>query len=893
MKNLSIFCLLLVATLSAYSQSVWTVSDVVNQEYLGEAVFSPDGNAIAWTKRRPSKAKDTHVTDIYLTRLNGPGGTFRETRLTTTEDSDRNLVFSANGETLYFLSSRKGGDNLWSISLWGGEPVVVDSFPNGISSLRRLNDSTLTFLAEEPASLAENLAEKRKDDTEAVEDSTEFKPVRVFAYHLHSKTTTRLTLGRYPVTDYAVSPNGRWMVTEHTMSPHYGIDGKPAPTFYLWDLEKKTNRQMLQGYQEPGNFRFAKDNNGFFFSSVRSSDPEWKGSGITLIHHFDIATAKIESVGEEWAFGLGTDFSVTPEGIVANMAAGPYNELVRYQRAGGNWKPVPIEAGEFNRHVDLLTVSNDGKKALYAWSTAGTPTEYRLAELGENRIGKGEIVLKLNPSFSKKPKVRSEVVYWKGALKEQVNGILTYPANYDPARKYPIVVAIHGGPSAADLDEWGISWAYYPAILAQKGAFVLQPNYHGSSNHGLKFVESIKGHYYELEVPDILNGIDSLIRAGRVHPDSQAVMGWSNGAILATGLILAEPNRFKVAATGAGDVNWTSDYGTCEFGVTFDQSYFGGAPWDDTDKKTPYNVRYIQKSPLFELEKVVTPLIIFHGSEDRAVPRDQSHEYYRAMQQIGKAPVRFLWFPGEQHGFRKLTHQTRKMEEEIAWIDTYLWGKKPEKEVVAKESPLFAAIEKSKIPKQGPLWGVKKGEYLVPEVVSLGKDTISAGRFEVTQAQFRAFQPGRTFEYPDDNAPATGITLEEAKAYVTWLSKITGETYRLPDADEAESWQELAVEEADEENTLNFWAGYDLSPEAAVAVRQKALSVPLFKEVGEHPPVKTGKADLYDLGGNAAEWFSDGEKSGTYGFSAYDHADPASPVSKSELRHTGFRVVKP
>ena len=115
MKNLlfaTVFCFTFL--LSFAQENKWTVNDIIQQESLSDAVFSPDGNMVAWTKRRPSAKKDRFVTDLYLTRLTGEA--YKEVQLTRTEDSDRNPVFSADGETLYFLSSRGTSKSLWATS---------------------------------------------------------------------------------------------------------------------------------------------------------------------------------------------------------------------------------------------------------------------------------------------------------------------------------------------------------------------------------------------------------------------------------------------------------------------------------------------------------------------------------------------------------------------------------------------------------------------------------------------------------------------------------------------------------------------------------------------------------------------------------------------------------
>ena len=497
-------------------------------------------------------------------------------------------------------------------------------------------------------------------------------------------------------------------------------------------------------------------------------------------------------------------------------------------------------------------------------------------------------MVELNKGLKKKRLAKSEVITWKGYKGEEVTGLLFYPENYEVGKRYPLMLSIHGGPASQDLDRWSDRWSTYPNILAQKGMFILKPNYHGSANHGLEYVESIKGNYYEPEMADIMSAIDLLVEQGKVDKAQIGTMGWSNGAIITTMLTVRYPDLFKVAAAGAGDVNWTSDFGTCGFGVSFDQSYFIGAPWDDMNGKT-YNENYILKSPLFELEKVKTPTIIFHGSEDRAVPRDQGWEYYRALQQVGKAPVKFLWFPGQPHGLRKITHQLRKMKEEIAWIEQHLLKKDAGKnEAFKKDSPLAAMLKLQQAKKDKNLYGVVQDGLLLPEVVQVKEDSIAIGRFELTNAQYQAYKTDHQFAAGEENYPAA-VTRTEATNYVKWLADKTGDAYRLPSAAEAKVLHKTALKVASKANNLNYWAGYTLTAADVPALRQKLteLNLTLLEEVGSRQSAKVGKAALYDLGGNLAEYY----EGGIYGLSAYDFYDQHNQ-EMIESTNVGLRVIK-
>lgn len=877
--------------------ATWTVEDVIKQERAYDLEFSPDGNSLVWVKRRADKEEDKFINDLYLTRLDvTEEDKFKTVQLTRGKESDNSPLFSKDGETIYFLSSRDEGKKLWAMSIYGGEPYEVHTFESGISNIQWLDDKKLAFESDEGKTLYEQKLEEAKDNTVVVEDTAHFKASRIYSFNLESKKINRLTDNEFPIGEYRVSKNGKYLVTSHILSPDYGADANPKPTYYLWDLETGEKRQILEeGYQTPGNFEFTSNNEGFYFVSVKSSDPEWNGAGITLLHYYDLDNNIVSEVPVNWEWGLGSGFDLVGDDLIVGLANGATVKLAYLEKMGNGWTKKEIDAGEMNEHVSIVAVGKQGNKVAYVYSTASTPPQYRLASLKKGRntvtLPAGKELIKLNKYLDKKTKARTEVVTWTGAMDDEINGILYYPHNYEEGRAYPLVVTIHGGPSGVDTDTWNESWTDFNNIMAQKGAFVLQPNYHGSSNHGLEFVESIKGHYYEYEVPDVISGVEMLIDKGMVDRDSLGVKGWSNGAIITTMLTIQYPDMFKVAAPGAGDVNWTSDYGTCRFGVSFDQSYFGGAPWDNTDGKI-YNTTYIQKSPLFEMEKVRTPTLIHHGSEDRAVPRDQGWEYYRALQQIEKAPVRFLWYPGQPHGLQKVTHQTRKMEEEIRWFDKYLFGTyEPENEAFKKESPLAEILKKDKINMTDGLYGTEAGGNLIPETIRIKEDSIAIGRFEVTNAQFAAYDENHSYPAVRANYPVTGISLEDAIAYTEWLSSLTGDIYRLPGSNEAASLHEQARKTAANENTLNYWAGYDITIDEVPALRMKLeeLQHSLLKESGSYKGTRLGEALVYDLGGNASEYSENGS---SYGYSAVSYVDERGEAKEAPASYTGFRVIK-
>ncbi len=872
-------------------KSEWTIEDVIKIESASGIEFSPDGKWIVWSKRKPSREKDTFVYDLYLSSAVGEENVVQ---LTRGDDNDTSARWRPDGKMIALLSNRKGegkaetsGAQIWLMNPFGGEPWQLTSLQRGVKSFRWLDNERMLILARENAYLRENQLKEKKDDTIVVEDPDAFYPTRLFEFSVKDKKLRRLTDDDLPIRSYALSHNKRYVVTVHPLTPHVP-DPKNKPKYYLRDLQEGTAEEIFPDpLFYPSGFAWALDDSGFYFQRTHTSDYLNRGAGARFLYWFDLGSGEYEQVPLKHEWGLGRSFGVTPDGFMASLAAGYKFAYARYTREGGSWKKEMLEAEDID-HLYSFSLADDGIMTAVVFSWADIPPMYYNGKLEGTRLEGLREFVSLNAPLRKKQMARYEVVRWQGALDEEVNGILYYPHNYEAGKQYPLVLQIHGGPTGTDTIFFEDRWSCYPNLMSGKGAFVLRVNYHGSGNHGQAWAESISGgKYYELEVPDIISGADMLIEKGLVDPDKQGIVGWSNGAILGIALVLEYPDRFKVVAPGAGEVNWSSDYGNCMFGPTFDNYYFGGAPWE-----VPQT--YIDKSPLFHMDKVKTPWIVFFGTQDTNVPTEQGMEQYRALQLLGKAPVRYLMFPGEPHGLRTFTHQRRKMEEEIAWFDKYLFGtyEKPNP-AFKKGSPLDIEFKRMKIKVVGEFYGEDADGLLIPEVVECAG--LEVGRFEVTRAQWERFDSGFHVFPGTGDYPITGISFERAQEYCRWLSEQTGDSYRLPTAEEAEKMLKAAKGAASGENTLDYWAGYQLNPDDAEALKEKIADLGegpvLLLEVGRMKP--SGKELVFDMGGNAAEWCIGGDGEVLIrGGSAIQARDGRAALRAPSSEYVGFRVVR-
>ncbi len=865
----------------------FSLKDVIGYQTISQFSLSPDGKMAVWVQRKADEKQNKFISHLWLLDLQEKA----PIQLTRGKHSEYSPKWSPDGKRIAFLSDRDGKTQVYILNIHGGEAEKITSMPKGVADFQWRNEEEIIVLAREKSYRVEKERKKKKDDSIAVEDTDFFFPVRLFSVNLKDKKAKRLTLNQDRIISFSVSPSGRFVITVHIDTPSYVAEPEPRPKYFLWDLKTGKKKEIFKDrYFSPTDFQWLDDDRVVFLETF-SRHEEKRGPGIELLYLYSVSRDTYRKVPLNWSWGIGGLYygrlSCGGEIIATSLANGARNIPVIIHARGKDpykWKIYRIKE-KFFQTIMGLKLSKDGKKLLFLRSTSSEPPQLYLSTVEGGRLSSPKKLTEVNSYLKNRFLAKTEVIKWRSRGGRIIEGIFYYPKDYKRGKKYPLLLNIHGGPAGYDADWFKNSWAYYPHYWANKGLFVLFVNYSGSSNYGLDFVESIIGHYYELEVPDILSGVDHLIKKGMVDPEKLAVAGWSNGAILTIALI-TKTHRFKVAAPGAGDVNWTSDYGNCMFGPQFDELYFGGTPWDNTET-------YIRKSPIFKATAIETPTIIFFGTEDRNVPTEQGWQLFRALKRIGKAPVRFILFPGEPHVLRKPSHQLKKMQEEVAWIEKYLLGKEKKEKPVAEDSPLEKLLSLKEASSVNGRYGVLKNGTLVPEMVEV--EGIVASRFEITRAQFAEFlKENPNFKHSwkkgTDNLPANGISFEEAMAYCRWLSEKTGEKYRLPRQEEFKKLLSLAKRSG---NTLDWWSGYSPNPGEAEEIRryikEKLGFEALIKPVGGFYSAK----GVYDLKGNLAEWVLEGKNQGkVMGLSCWHTSDKNSLYSPPPAYLVGFRVVK-
>ncbi|MEW5871778.1 MAG: prolyl oligopeptidase family serine peptidase [Chloroflexota bacterium] len=260
-----------------------------------------------------------------------------------------------------------------------------------------------------------------------------------------------------------------------------------------------------------------------------------------------------------------------------------------------------------------------------------------------------------------------ETIRWRSRDGVEVEGVLRKPANFDPSRRYPLVMIVHGGPlwfEPAYLCSYDDLY-YYPAVqFANRDILVLKPNYRGSLGRGQAFAELNVENLGIGDLWDLESAIDHLVELGWVDPQRVGCMGWSQGGYISAFAGL-HSDRFRAVSVGAGVSDWYTYHISNDI-PDFTVDYLSASPFDKRDL-------YFKTAPISSLANAKTPMLIQHGAEDRRVPFSNAMELYRGLKAVG-VPVELFVFPGMGHPITKPRENHAVMHQNLAWFSHYLLG---------------------------------------------------------------------------------------------------------------------------------------------------------------------------------------------------------------------------
>ncbi len=256
----------------------------------------------------------------------------------------------------------------------------------------------------------------------------------------------------------------------------------------------------------------------------------------------------------------------------------------------------------------------------------------------------------------------TRVLRWQGADGMAIQGLLILPVGYQEGARVPLITWVHGGPAWLYTHSFYGAGRYPEQLFAGAGYAVLLANPRGSAGWGVAFTEANIGDFGGRDYEDIIAGVDHVIALGIADSERLAIGGWSYGGFM-TAWAVTQTTRFKAAMMGAGICNWRSFHGVAEIG-TWDQISYRASPYEQGG-------RYDRFSAIHYVDRVSTPTLIVHGSEDVIVPVGQSYEFFRALKDHG-VPTELVVYPREPHGFRERGHNIDRFRRFLAWFQRYV-----------------------------------------------------------------------------------------------------------------------------------------------------------------------------------------------------------------------------
>jgi dipeptidyl aminopeptidase/acylaminoacyl peptidase len=633
----------------------------MEMESVGSPAVSPDGKQIIFSRTRVDKLADRYNSNLWIVDVEGK----RLRELTPGNWRDSSPIWSPDGKKIAFISDRDGTSQIhvmWLDTREVAQLTHVENTPGSLSWSPDGKSLAFTmFIPDEKPILSVKLPKRPK--------GAKWAEPAIIIDRLSWRSD-----GRGPL------PKGN----SHIFVIDAEVGGTPS--------------QLTSGDYSHSDPEWSSDSKKIYFSAIRKPEPEYQ-QGDSEIYSVDLKTLEITALTDRKGPDRGP--SVSPDGkwvaytgyddkdytshlsdVYLMDASGGSKRLLAGELPGSPfyliWAAdssgvyyVMAEKGQSNayfvaldgkvkkitegaQYLTGLSLSRGGQAAavLSTFRLPGYLITFNLA-----RPGVFKPVVDVNQDILAGVKLGEvEELWYKSADGWDIQGWLVKPAEFDPTKKYPLLLWIHGGPWAM----YNVSFNWEWQNFAANGYAVLYTNPRGSTGYGQDFVNGIQYSYPGKDYDDLMAGVDAAIAKGFIDPDNLFVCGGSGGGVL-TAWIVGHTNRFRAAVSMRPVINWHSFVGTTDGHMWYRQ--FKKYPWEDP-------LEYAVRSPLHYVANVTTPTMVMTGEADLRTPIGQSEEYYRALKMLKKETL-LVRMPEEYHGWRRPSHRLLQQLYLREWFEKY------------------------------------------------------------------------------------------------------------------------------------------------------------------------------------------------------------------------------
>jgi dipeptidyl aminopeptidase/acylaminoacyl peptidase len=626
--------------------------------------WARDGSFFVFASNRDAPSSSATQNQLYVMRPDG--GEAR--KITDAKEGVSTFALSRDGKWLAYRAGKSGEEQLYRMAVAGidsAKPEQLTKQSAGVGLWEWAPDSRrIYFVTADTLDPDEKLRVEKKFNV-AIRNM-ETPRSSLWALDFDPVKATRLTRDTsITVSDFTVSEDGKWIAYRGTSSDRYKrniTEQNLYADLYLLEVTSGQIERLTSNTEVAEALpRFSPDGQWIAFSAPDDlTRYSMKNTRVYLRRTADKG-GQFRKLGGGFDGDVGVSFwSKDGKTIYFNEGVRATNQILALDVAKDEVRQVTTERASM-----FVNRDEDSGVLLLTYSDPRTPpTIYVVAtpEQIANRTRWRQIT-DANPQVRQFALGAEEEITWTSTDGKQVSGVLVKPVGYREGQRYPLIVAIHGGPASADV--LGFNGGYGSQVYAGAGYAVLRPNYRGSTNYGEAHKTDIVGNYFEPGYNDIMTGVDHLIAQGIVDSTRMGVLGWSAGGHWSN-WILTHTDRFKAISSGAGTSNWISMYAQSD--VQRNRQYYLGdkLPYDDFDA-------YWDQSPLKYIRNARTPTMIHVVKGDPRVPSPQSEELHMALKRMG-VPTELYVYPGESHGIPDPRNQLVKATAEMAWMDYYVRG---------------------------------------------------------------------------------------------------------------------------------------------------------------------------------------------------------------------------